>query len=365
MNQGTAFGEAAALGGDVPAAVARARPGAGWLVSPAFDGTFFLGSALAVVAAWLAVRSGVAAFTVLAVVGVVSNGPHLTSTWTRVYLDRGVLLRRPFAFVGVPLLIGATVLAVLLYAPRPLRLLNSGILYWATWHFAAQCHGLVRLYQRRSGEAARPIHRVESWFVFAVAAAGLLWRLHFGPRTLFGEEALSPPLPVEVVWAAFALACTAGAAIAADRVVRWRRGEALGGARLAFLGATVAGFWVPFLAIRDGTAAFAAAACWHGFQYLGIVYHFNRRRFRHGPEPRARVVSWVSQPGRWPAYVALLLGLAGGAYAVIYAAAWLGGWPVWQVGAVTWTSLTFSHYWVDGLIWKVRRTDLAETLGAV
>lgn len=368
-------------------APAASRSGHSWLVSGAFDGFFFLGSALAVVAAWVAhARFGVKPFHVLAFVAVASNGPHLTSTWTRVYLDRSELRRRPMVFVGVPLLIGVALLWLMAKGPalapllgeagatravvtafeRPGRVITSIILYWAVWHFAAQCYGLLRLYQRRSGEPERVGLRAESAFVFAVAAAGLAWRLHFGPTVLFGSPALAPPIPGALVFALLAVVAVCAAFVLADQTRRAATGQGVAWTRMAFLGAVVLGFWVPFMLIDDGTTAFAAAACWHGFQYLGIVWHFNRRRHATSDGQGARLVWWVSQPGRVrvAAYAALLLALAGLAYAVIFAAAWAGGWSSHAVAGFVWPWLTLSHYFIDGLIWKMRKGDVAKTLQA-
>lgn len=369
------------------AAPATSAPRASWLVSGAFDGFFFLGSALAVVAAWVAhARFGVKPFHVLAFVAVASNGPHLTSTWTRVYLDRATLRQRPMAFVGVPILIGLALLWLLAKGPalatwlgeagatrtvveafaRPGRVVTSLILYWAVWHFAAQCYGLLRLYQRRSGEAARFGLRAESAFVFAVAAAGFAWRLHFGPTVLFGSPALAPPIPRAIVIGLLAAVAVCALFVLIDQTRQAALGRGVAWTRLAFLLAVVVGFWVPFMLIDDGTTAFAAAACWHGFQYLGIVWHFNRRRHATGDGHGARLVWWVSQPGRWrvAVYAAVLLSLAGLAYLVIFAVAWVGGWKSYVVAGFVWPWLTLSHYFVDGLIWKMRRGDVAKTLQA-
>jgi len=368
-----------------PAAPTRSR-GSPWLVSARFDVLFFLASALVVLIAAAAVAwFHVSGWNVLVAVAIVSNGPHLTSTWTRVYLDRKELGRRPAAYLGGPLLIGVAVLGFMAAGPAvvrahwiagpaghllrdPFRILNSVVLYWATYHFAAQCYGLLRLYQRRSAEPWRMSHRVEAVFVFATAVAGILWRLSVGPRWLFGAEAISPPIPFAVVEAALVVVAGCLAFVIVDQVTRARAGAAVAWTRLAFMGAVLCGFWVPFMVIKDGTAAFAAAACWHGFQYLGIVYHFNRQKFAGGPDaPQAqgaRLVAWVSQPRREPYYVALLLAMAGGAYVVIGIVSVLTRISIDDVAAAVWVTLTLSHYLIDGFIWKLRRGEVATVLRA-
>ena len=343
-----------------------------WIVSPAFDGAFFLGSAIVVVAIWIATRwFHVGAALVLAVVAVVSNGPHLSATWTRIYLDPRELRQRPWAFLGIPLLIAIAVVVVLSRADDAFRVLTSGVLYWGTWHFASQCYGILRLYQRRNGAAATWTRDAEGFAVFAFAATALAWRTHHGPRFLLGIKPYTPTIPLAVVIGAVLVSVALVASIVVGHGFRHARGDPLAYPRLLFLVAVALGFGVPFCGIADGTAAFAAVACWHGIQYVGLVYHYNRRKFA-AAEARGgavalptRAVAWSVQPGRAPAYAALLLALAGLVYLLVPAIAAVSGLPPWQVGSAVWVTITFSHDWVDGLIWKLSADDrVRRTLAA-
>src|SRR5207248_9416799 len=117
--------------------------------------------------------------------------------------------------------------------------------------------------------------------------------------------------------------------------------------------------------------AFAAAACWHGLQYLGIVRYYHRNTWKAGVHPKARVISWLSQPGklRLLLYCAFLLALAGVGYIFIYTGSWLTQgtrWDLYTWGAVVWLGMTFSHYYVDGVIWKLsKQPEVAARVGIV
>lgn len=347
------------------AAPAAERPPSPFIVSPAYDGLFFFGSALAVVLAWIA-SSGfhVASYYVLVTVAVVSNGPHLASTWTRVYLDDREWRARPIHLVLVPLLITAAVAGATLTMGYPgQRLLNTVILYWAVWHFVAQCWGLLRIYQRRSGEPERSVAlRLERPLLMTFVGWCLLHRVVTGPRRLFGTEIHYPAVPPVVVdvllWISIAL-CAAWIVLRVhERATPWAASAWIRGAFLASAGV---GFFVPFVLItRDSTAAFAAAAGWHGLQYIGIVHFYHRNAWRGGVHPRARIISYVSQPGwqRAVLYGALLLALAGAALFLVHAGASLTQGTRWSLTTwftVVWSSLTLSHYYVDGVIWKLSK----------
>jgi hypothetical protein len=349
-----------------------------FIVSPLFDGFFFFASAGAVLVAWVAAAQfRVNPFYILATVAVVANGPHLVSTWTRVYMDRREWRTRPLKITVVPLLIAAAVVSMVLLGrtsvslPGPQgpwvldgnRVLHSTLLYWAVWHFVAQCWGLLRIYQNRSGESYRSLPlRLEKPMLFTFVAWCLLHRLQTGPRRLFGTELYYPSIPLPWVNVLLAVSVTLAVAWVLLRLTDRRAAVAHQvWVRAAFLGSCVLGFAVPFLLITtDDTSGFAAAACWHGLQYLGIIRFYHRTAWKNGVHPDARTISWLSQPGRVRLfmYVALLMLLAGSGYVFIYAGSFLTAgtsWSVYTWGSVVWLSLTFSHYYLDGIIWKVSR----------
>lgn len=333
-----------------------------WIVSQNFDLLLFSGSALVVLLPWmgLARYGDAAAGTVIALVAIFSNGPHLTATWTRAWLDSRERNERPIAYMAVPALIFAAVWYTGMSGRWGMRLLQSVLVAWATWHFAAQCYGLLRIYHKKSGEQPRIGHRYEAAFIFTAGATGLIWRLHYGPTRAFGYRVLLPDMPF---WAV-ALCLVAMAALTVAIVVdRTRPDVPLAVPRLLFLASILVGFWVPFMMIEHGSIAFAAAAAWHGLQYLGVVWLFSVRK--HGNKPLvdgARLVGWVSQPGRGWAFMVLLWAMAASVYIFVYAASATTTVSFGKAAALTWSGLTLGHYWLDGLIWKMRKPAVSAHL---
>ena len=91
-----------------------APPRSLFIASPTKDFLFFYLSVSAVLIAWFcATVLHIHGFYILAAVATVSNGPHLISTWTRVYLPRSERFARPFHYWVVPAL--ALVFAVTCY----------------------------------------------------------------------------------------------------------------------------------------------------------------------------------------------------------------------------------------------------------
>ncbi len=334
------------------------------------DFLFFFASASVVLVAWFASSvAHVDGYTILAAVAVISNGPHLVSTWARVYLDPREWRARKLATVGVPLMIFALVFLLnwklAAYGPR---VLNSVILYWATWHFVAQNWGIPRIYQRKSGEPETSwAQKLERPLLLLIVLFCISHRLYTGPRVLFGIEVFYPPLPRALVLGLLApLFFVLGTLLVVrvrERHEPWAQASWL---RLAFIGCSFLGFFVPFqLITSDDTSAFAAAACWHGFQYLGMVRHYSLNTWRGGVSGEARLISWLSQPGwtRGFLYWALLMSLAGAVYGAVFALSLVSSWSFFTWAGVIWVSLTLSHYWIDGVIWKLRRPELAARVG--
>lgn len=354
MEAAVSLSEATPLAADAPAPRR-------YIVSPGFDAFFFFGSVGAVFLGYLAANVfHVNGFYVLAAVAIASNGPHLASTWTRVYLDKREWRTRPVQITLVPLAIAAAVAALTLKGQ--LRLLNSALLYYAAYHFLQQNWGLLRLYQKRSGEALSSLPmRLERPMLYLAVAWCALHRLKTGPRALFGTDVYFIDLPWPALNALLAVSVCVAVVYLGLRLRDGSLRQPATLVRMGFLLVAFTGFFVPFLLItQDGTSAFAAAAAWHGLQYIGIMHFYHRNAWKAGASADAPVMSYVSQPGltRGFLYACVLWALAGAGFVVIYAGAFATRGTLWTLATwegVTWLSLTFSHYYLDGIIWKVSK----------
>lgn len=334
-----------------------------WMSSPAFDLGFFVATSLVVFPAYYASEVlRVKAWWILAAVGIVANGPHLISTWTRVYLDGNERWKRPIAYWVIPSMLAAFVISAVLLETRRSTWLLTVVFYWAFWHFVSQNWGILRIWQKRAGEGDLAIAKLERAILWLGALAPLAYRLHRGPWKLFGANVMHPPVALWIPRVLFAALVASAFLYLLLRVKR--RQTSIHGldVRALFLVASFVAFFVPFVMMRrSGTAGFATAACWHGLQYVGIVWLYNSNRWSGGVDAKARLVSWISQPGRASLYYAALLAGAAIVYVLLNAAA-LVTLDVKTLGVMVWTSLTLGHYWLDGVIWKLRKPEVARHL---
>lgn len=343
-----------------PAVADRADARARWIISPAVDLALFILVTLTAIPPWLASdKLGVSGYAVLVAVAFF-NGPHLISTWTRVYLPRRERFRRFWHYWIVPGALAAFALGCMLADGLGPVYLRSVIFYWATWHFVAQAYGILRIYQRKHGVIGTVEARLEKAILFLTCFFCVLRRVYTGPWDLFGVQIIHPfPRAWEVN--AFGAVTTVVTLAYVARLVVRRDFATTTRIRVLLVAFTAFGFAMPFLVIKNGTAAFAAAALWHAIQYIGIVWHYNRTRYVGRSDPDARLLAWASQPGgsRALAYVGIIALCAAGVYAVAIGMMRLVGWSLAETSLALWTALTLGHYYLDGVIWKFKAYDLS------
>jgi hypothetical protein len=287
------------------------------------------------------------------------NGPHLISTWTRVYLPRRERFRRPLHYWIVPGALAAFAISAVAAGGLGPVYLRTVIFYWASWHFVAQAYGILRIYQRKHNAIGTAEARVEKTLLFMVCGFCVLRRLFTGPWELFGVQIIHP---FPRAWEVNAVGgITLGVALVYLAMLI-RKPQPF--VRPLLIACTAFGFAMPYLVIKNGTSAFAAAALWHAVQYIGIVWHYNRTRYAGTSDPGARVISWASQPGRTVAYVGVIAVCAAGVYAVALLVMRVVGWSLGETSLALWTALTLGHYYLDGVIWKFKQYDLNSLVDA-
>ena len=329
-----------------------------WTIAPGVDALLFIGVTLLTIIPWIVsdVLHYPGWYVILGVA--VANGPHLISTWTRVYLLPGERFKRPVRYWVVPGLAMAFAITADATGGLCLRLVRSTIFYWATWHFVAQSWGVMRIYQRKHAAAERTEARLEKALIFPPAFFCALHRLYTGPWTLFGVEVIHLRPTAWLVNGFGALIV----ALAAVYLLVWFAGSkerpAYEWLRPTYLVFNFLGFAMPFLVIRDGNSAFGAAALWHAVQYIAIVWLYNDRRYRKGVDQQAPLVSWVAQRGRAFAYMGLIAACAAVVYLFAFGVSFFVQRPFEDIALTFWTGFTLGHYYLDGVIWKSRRYDL-------
>src|SRR5690606_31879553 len=279
---------------------------------------------------------------------------HLVAVFFRSHGNRDIFRLYPWRFVAVPLIVWALVVSSTWMA----IIATVVATFWDVWHSGAQTFGFGRIYDRNLGNPSEAGRRLDLWLNQLLYAGPIL-----GGVTLLDH--LDQFHDFEAVGAVILTEVPAHAE-SAQRHLTW----AVVGAGTLFLAYYVYFNWQlarrgvrpsplkVFLYVSTGACsiytwgfnswgeAFFIMNLFHAVQYLALVWAMEHRRWLRWFERGGR-------PVRKPAVAAMFLG-AVGAY----------GWAV-QLIDPGWTALwaitivvSLMHFWYDGFIWSVRKSQV-------
>ncbi|MCU0876409.1 MAG: hypothetical protein MUF06_01270 [Pirellulaceae bacterium] len=317
----------------------------GWLVSPWFDALLIANIAwpLLLLVQWGEGFGGQAGLSFWQIYFITT--PHRWITLALVFLDRDRFAQRKWAFLAVAAVVATLCLGVGL-TTGTLTCLLAIDYAWNAWHFAAQHHGIYRIYGRL-GETGRPA--AARWFAAPRWITLEKWTLRLFLLYVILRVAVGTwfnPRVDELLQAADWGALLIPLALLTSNLLapHSRRGG-----RLLYL-ASVLGLYSALLwAVHQRMpplmlALATASALFHALEYLAIVGWSVQKR--HGAVgSRMGLLGWLAP--RWALAMALFVLILG-----------IGGWLVDQYSLQSWLTLNvivaFLHYAYDGMIWRQR-----------
>jgi hypothetical protein len=301
---------------------------------------------------------------------------HRHYTFVLVYGDPTAFSQRARAYVIAPLVVLGVLLATRVWGDfaivetRTLRvtgwdlvLVTSGV--WNVWHTVQQRYGILRIYAGKAGgglEARSEANR-DRLFVWSMIVLVAVLLLAFRTSTFEGHpnarQALLAlrPLTSAPWFAVLALVLLAFVLVVVARWVDGERRIAISMRervpRLVFLGSTLALFAV--FVVHGPIVGYLTFGTAHAVEYVVFVHHFGERKFRARPNNRSVAALLLTRP---LVVAPLLISGLGLAYLAAQPVATTDTYLTYYVG----TSML--HFLYDGWIWKVRRPDVADPLGA-
>jgi hypothetical protein len=289
----------------------------------------------------------------------VVNWPHFSATNFRLYRSWENIRQYPLTALFIPWVILGAVVASLwsphVLAPYFIKL----FLIWSPYHFCAQTIGVTLIYLRRVGVQIRPWERRVLVAMIYSTLFTLLVRSEIKPETLqyYGIDYLNFGLPAWFLPVAGAATTLTSAGLVGCYLLWCRR----------------AGRVLPPILLVPAAAQylwFAGGWLWpsfiefvpffHSLQYLLIAWslQLKEKRDRHEILPSRRFV--VGESLRW--YV---INIAGGALLFFFVPQWVSkgtGLPLQFATGVFIAGVQIHHFFVDGVIWKLKRTTVSSPL---
>jgi hypothetical protein len=287
------------------------------------------------------------------------NWPHFSATSYRLYHIRDNVMQYPVTALVIPWIILAamigSLLAPVIVAPYFVKL----FIIWSSYHFSGQSLGISLIYARRCG------FRVGRWERFAVSNfifGTFLTATARGEADLRGNEFYGIHYPglglPPVVITGLEVWMYAMAALFLVLAARWswQNGRLL--APVVMLPAVTQYVW--FVLGPSSQAFYIFVPFFHSLQYMLIAWSMQLKekmdQRQIAPSPRYVVVESL----RWG-----ILNLAGGAllfFVFPHVVSSLSGRDLFFTTGVVISAVQIHHFFVDGVIWKLKRKTVASPL---
>ncbi len=327
-----------------------------WLDAAAIGGL----SILAFVVARLLADSGgrtLELAQVGAILSVFVNYPHFSATVYRLYESRDSARQFPVTAYGLPFVLLGAVAASLwqpdLVAPYFILL----FLIWSPYHYSGQTLGITMIYARRVGfDIGRWQRLALSAFVFSTFVVSLVHRQRGEPTASHGVTLPSIPFPdwfepvvTVIMWA--------GAAGFLWFVIDWCRTRRQMLPPIVLLPAASQFVW--FMPGMQTAAFYEFVPLFHSLQYLYIAWAMQvGLRLGRGEQERSwrSIRAVTAKWGLWNYFggIVLFIGLP-----------WLLFWvplPMVTIAGVVVAAVNIHHFFVDGVIWKLRHAPSTSPL---
>ncbi len=343
--------------------------GARWLFSRSWDRIFITGGALLVavpILTFYLLRA--AGFAISATEDLVTlevmllvGGPHVFATYTRTFLQPGFARRERLMFLSalvvIAIVVGSAISSAFFGAEvgghPPMHFVLTFFFFWAGIHIVHQSSYCAMCYESPADARKRRFTNAVDYLVML----GCLYPVSFFRMSMIGADSsranpdawatqivtdltgstafaddyvfrigrVAPVLPEWVrsdwFWSGFTVLFLTGLTVFVVKSIRQFKDGTINRPRFTLVAATCAvGMVVPLFPNLD--SAFQGFNAWHSFQYLGLVWLWNRRAYERG-EVRGSLVKALAAPGAGRRFYLTGLAVTLGLVTVILGVAWL------------------------------------------
>ncbi len=297
-------------------------------------------------------------WTLAAALAWIVNWPHFSATSYRLYQSKANVQQYPIVALVVPLLVTAAAVGSFSSPEGVAPWLVKLFLTWSPYHFSGQTLGITLIYARRAGfDIGRGQRVAISGFIFATFLVQMASvEAGQGMSEYYGVPVPMLGLPIWVAQVLRVWMYLCGAAFLFF-VVRWSVREKRLLPPIVLLPAVTQFVW--FVAGSKVGSFNEFVPFFHSVQYLLIAWlmQLKEKLDSRSLEPSRRYV--LSESARWG-----LVNFAGGVFLF-----WLlprisasAGFTLPFASAVVLSAVQIHHFFVDGVIWKLKNPRVASPL---
>ncbi len=337
---------------------AQAKTNRLYFVSPAVDWLAMGGLSIVV---WLLLRAwhtGERTDTVITLgmqLAWVVNWPHFAATSYRLYQSPDHVRQYPLTAIVLPFVIVLGVVAAFASPDLVAPFWAKFFLIWSPWHFSGQTFGVTMLYARRGGWRIDPwLRRGLLAFIFGTFLVGTVGaETYEGGLEWYGIDYPALGLPAWTIDAATAL-MYAGLAVVVVQLVRAARREKRFPPAIILLPAAAQYLW--FVGGSNWQSFTEFVPLFHSLQYLLIAWSMQLQTVV-ASQPSKRNVAVTT--ARW-----CVANFAGGVvlFYILPLLATTLGYELTFATAVIIAGVQIHHFFVDGVIWRLRSTAVTSPL---
>ncbi len=288
----------------------------------------------------------------VAITSLFVNYPHFSATIYRLYQSPDNIRQFPVTAIAVPIMMVGAVAASLWQPNTVAPYFVVLFLIWSPFHYSGQTIGITMLYARRGGVS------IDGWsrlalctFVYSTFIVSLTHSTNSEPIVRYG---VSIPVIRFPGWfdGLVIAAMSAGAVAFLVFIGLWARQQRRLPPAIVLVPALTQFVW--FLPGRQTAMFYEFVPLFHCLQYLYIAWAMQiglRLNEPVKPDAAPRTVSGESLRWAWRNYV--------GGLALFIALPWIVFWvdvPLVTTAGIVIAAVNIHHFFVDGVIWKLRNT---------
>lgn len=335
-------------------------PALPWIKDARFDSVFIFGLLFMAWATGLVVMTNPSLFYPILLIDLWLLGyHHVIATYTRLCFDGESFKEHRWLVMGFLPLVAAVTLLVAWQAG--IWVIFTVYFYWQWWHYTRQSWGISRIYRAKDKDALYEDGWLDQAIFYALPILGIMWRSWQDQGLFIGQTLWVIPTPFTAVMVAGTATAILMTIWLYRRIIAARQGR-LATVHTAYMMSHFTIFALGYLLIRDITVGWLVINIWHNAQYILFVWLFNTKRFSKGVDPKARFLSYISQPGRIWTYLGTTLIITGILYWGVLRTIDTLFFAGLSATIVLYQIVNFHHYVVDSFIWKVRKPKMRETL---